>query len=77
VYTHSGSMSEVRKSLVEGSTGKGSEGSESIGRVASGLVERLVSDFFLEKEHSGDVSMNTCKGEISTMAHGRRTGSGA
>ena len=63
--TYSGSMSEVRKSPAGGSTGRDSGWSESVGRKASGLVERLVSDFFLEKDQGGDDSMmNTCRREI-------------
>ena len=48
-----------------------------MGREASGLVGRLVSDFFLEKDRGEDVSMNTCRSEISIMVHGRRTENGA
>ena len=40
-------------------------------------MERLVSDFFLEKDQGGDVSMNTCRSEISIKADGRRTENGA
>lgn len=52
--THSGRMSDVRKSLVGGSTGRSSGLSKSAGRVASVLAERLASDFFLEKDKGGD-----------------------
>jgi len=61
--THSGSMSEVRKSPAGGSAGRESELSESVWREASGLAERLVSDFFLEEDRGGDDSMSTCGSE--------------
>ena len=57
-------MSEVRKSPAGGSTGRESELSSSVGREASGLAERLVSDFFLEGDQGGDDSMSTCGSEI-------------
>jgi hypothetical protein len=55
VCTHSGSMSEVRKSLAGSSAGKGSGWSASVRREASGWTERLVSDFFLEGARAGTV----------------------
>lgn len=48
-----------------------------MGREASGFAERLVSDFFLEKDQGGDVSMSTYGSEITIKVHGRRTGNGA
>ena len=75
--THPGSTSEVRKSPAGSSRARGSRWSESVGRVASGLREHLVSIFFPEGDHGEDDSMNTFGREICIKAHGKRTESGA